>query len=219
MPVGWVEGNLRTKLSASPNPVSTILKVGANGTYSPITVTPVSATNFTYLTVRAFDATLPGLIPSLSASRYWAIIEEGSMIARLTLTPHGSDINGNPANYQRYRSDGGPPVLVTETNIDQLTGYWGLGVADAPVSISGTITTAGGQPIRNATVRISGGNLPVPIEATTGSFGSYGFTGLQAGVQYTVNVSAKRYRFTPNSQTVTPFGNVGNLNFAANPEE
>lgn len=220
MPIGYVDGNLRTILSPSPNQFSTLFKVGANGTYSPVTVTPISGASQSFITIRAVDETLPGLVPSISASRYWVITEEGNLVARLTFTPAASDINGDPANYKKYRSNGGPPVLVTETDIDQLTGNWGLGVADpGPVSISGAVTTSGGQPIRNATLRISGGNLPAPVDAITGSFGTYSFPGLQAGESYTISVSAKRYRFTPISQVVTPAGNIGNVNFAANPQE
>jgi hypothetical protein len=164
--------------------------------------------------------TLPGLLPSASTSRYWIVTEEGSMGAQITFTPNPADINGNPANYHRFRSDGGPPVEVTDVNVDALTGNWGLGILDpGPVSISGGVFASGGQPIRGAVVTISGGNLPGPVEAVTGNFGTYTFSVLQAGEVYTIRVDAKRYRFSPNTQMVTPTGNVADVNFTANPQE
>jgi hypothetical protein len=81
------------------------------------------------------------------------------------------------------------------------------------------VTQAGGQPIANATLTISGGNLPAPIVTQTGSFGLYQFSGLQAGETYNVRVDVKRYRFSVNVQPVTPTGNVTNVNFVANPQE
>jgi protocatechuate 3,4-dioxygenase beta subunit len=112
-------------------------------------------------------------------------------------------------------------VQVTTTDIDQLTGNWGLGAALAPtsVSISGSVTTSTGQPIRNATVTISGGGLPAPITTFTGNFGTYIFSGLQPNQTYLVQVSAKRYRFTLISQLVLADHDVANVNFTANPQE
>jgi hypothetical protein len=158
-----------------------------------------------------------GLNAPASAARHWQITEEGNLVARLQFTPAPSEIVGDPATYKTYRRNGSALAMVTETDIDELTGDWGLGVG--PVTVSGTITSAGGQPLRNAVVTISGGNLPNPVTVVTGSFGSYSFQNLTPTLQYTITVSAKRYRFTPNFQTVTPTGNLSNINFAANPQE
>ena len=107
------------------------------------------------------------------------------------------------------------------SNIGILTGDWGIGemVDPGPVSISGSVKQSGGQNIANATVTISGGNLPAPIQTQTGSFGLYQFSNLAAGETYTVRVDVKRYRFSVNTQQVTPLGNVANVNFVANPQE
>jgi Carboxypeptidase regulatory-like domain len=218
-PNGYVDGNLRMQFGAGHANNNFDFPVGQNGA-SPVRVRPVSIGANTALTIRAVDMTLPGLLPSVSASRYWTITEEGSIVAQLTFTPNPTDLNGNPANYKTYRSNGGPPVLVTDMNIDALTGDWGRGLADpGPVTVSGNVTTATGQPIRNATVTISGGGLPSPMVTATGNFGTFAFSGLQAGQTYTVQVSAKRYRFTPSSQVVSVNSNVTNVNFAANAEE
>jgi hypothetical protein len=102
--------------------------------------------------------------------------------------------------------------------VDNLTGSWGLGALPPPISISGTVMASNGVGIRNAVVRISGGNLPAPINFQTGTFGTYQFSNLDPGVEYTVFVSAKRNRFTPPSQIVSSLSSVSNLNFTANPQ-
>lgn len=84
------------------------------------------------------------------------------------------------------------------------------------VSVGGRILTAEGNPIRNAVVTISGGNLPSPLTAQTGTFGFYRFSGLTAGTTYTVTVFGKRYTFSQSSQTVTPQSDVTNFDFTAN---
>jgi hypothetical protein len=194
-----------------------VFPVGNGGTASQVRVKPVSVTGPSALKIRAVDMTLPGLNPAVSASRYWTIAEEGNMSAQLTLMPAPSDINGNPADYQRYRSNGGAPVLVTETNVDQLTGDWGLGIL--AVAISGQVTTSGGIPIRNAIVTISGDSLHPPRTFITGSLGNYVFSGLTPGQTYTIQASAKRYRFPVGGQTVTPDTDLTGVNITANPQE
>ena len=217
LPGGFVDGPLRMQVNPSVASGQFIFAVGSEGKNAWVRVTGVSGTNPSFVTVRAVGATLPGLYPPASAARHWQITEEGNLVARLQFTPAPSEIFGDPANYKTYRRNGGAPVLVTETDIDELTGDWGLGIG--PVTVSGTITSAGGQPLRNAVVTISGGNLPNPVTVVTGSFGSYFFQNLTPTLQYTIFVSAKRYRFTPNSRVITPTGNLTNINFAANPQE
>jgi phage gp45-like len=219
-PNGYVDGNVRMQLAAGHVGHTFVFPVGQNG-FSQVQVIPMSVSGAAALTIRAVDMTLPGLDPTTSASRYWTITEEGDVVARLTFTLAGGDINGNPANYVKWRSNGGTPVQVTTTDIDQLTGNWGLGAALAPtsVSVSGSVTTSNGQPIRNAIVTISGGGLPAPITTATGTFGTYIFSGLQPNQTYLVSVSAKRYRFTLISQLVLADHDVTNANFTANPQE
>lgn len=83
-------------------------------------------------------------------------------------------------------------------------------------NISGQTLTAGGNGIRNVIVTVSGGGLPQPLVAQTGSLGWYSFNGLSTGQTYTVSVSAKRFTFTPASQMVTLTMDV-NQNFIADP--
>lgn len=62
------------------------------------------------------------------------------------------------------------------------------------VSLSGRVTTPGGQGLRNAVVTLTDpqGNRRT---ATTSSFGVYSFDNVQTGETYFVTVASKRYRF------------------------
>jgi hypothetical protein len=207
--------------------------IGQNGLYLPVQAAiPALGTNPSFLSIRMVDQTLPGLLPATSVSRYWKLEEVGDVSATMLFKYSDADVNGNEANYTMWRSTGGTPVLVggtadpanntvgTPFGVTDLTGDWGAGsqLDPGPVSISGSVTQSGGQPIANALVTISGGNLPAPIQTQTGSFGLYQFIGLQAGETYNVRVDVKRFRFSVNNQPVTPLGNVSNVNFVANPQ-
>jgi len=85
------------------------------------------------------------------------------------------------------------------------------------VSLGGRILTAGGNGIPNAKITVSGGNLPAPVMARTGSFGYYNFQGLQSGMTYTVTVSVKRYVFAQPTRTIMLQSDVGDFNFVAQP--
>jgi hypothetical protein len=235
---GWVDGTLVRKF---PNVVNGMnpynFRVGSGGLYSPVYFVPNASAPFTdptYIAVTAIDTTMPGLLPATSATRYWKLEEFGNITAQLSFQYAGADIRGDEENYKLWYNSGSGPAVVpgfmrepsfnfitTPLGITNFTGDWGIGeqLDPGPVSISGTVTTSGGQPIRNATVTITGGGLQAPIIAQTGTFGTYSFNNLQAGETYTVRVDVKRYRFTPATQMVTPLGNVANVNFVANPQE
>ena len=72
----------------------------------------------------------------------------------------------------------------------------------AGVRVSGRVTTAGGQALRNATVVItdSAGNKRT---VTTGSFGIYSFDDVEVGQSYVIGVQSKRYRFATRIVNVT----------------
>lgn len=226
---GFVVGTLKWRIGQATN---FTFHVGLNG-YSPVLLQVASLqTNPTYLTVTPVDTALAGLIPATSATRYWKLVEEGGMTASLRFTYTQADAMGTESNYKLWYASGGPPTQVGSgidtnantiqsfPNLTDFTGDWGIGerLDPGPVSISGSVTTSGGLAISNATVTISGGGLPSPIVTQTGSFGTYQFTNLQAGETYTVRVDAKRYRFSPNTQLVTPLSNVSDVNFVANPQ-
>jgi hypothetical protein len=108
---------------------------------------------------------------------------------------------------------------VTAPGLANITGTWGISERPPLILISGTVMASNGVGIRSAVVRISGGNLSVPISIITAPFGTYQFTNLDPSGEYTITVSAKRNRFATPSQTVSSLTNVTNLNFVANPPE
>lgn len=85
------------------------------------------------------------------------------------------------------------------------------------ITLSGRILTSGGNGIRNTLVTISGGSLSNPITVQTGSFGYFGFSGLQSGATYTVIVATKKYVVSQPSRMVTTNSNVSSFDFVAQP--
>jgi hypothetical protein len=230
---GYIAGAFRRRIGQTG---SFEFPVGLNAPYPSTVTIAVSAlgTNPSYLTVTLASDTMPGLAPATSISRYWKFIEEGDITATMTFQYLVEDIRGTEPNYKLWTNAGGPLAIVpghvlntvdhysrTPAGITNFTGNWGIGEQSetAPVSIGGTVTALGGQPIANALLTLSGGNLPSPIQVQTGSFGTYQFSNLQAGSTYTVRVDVKRFRFSPNSQALTPVANISNVNFIATPRE
>lgn len=230
---GYVDGTIERKFTWERDGYT--YHVGQNG-YSPVTVFLSGlGTNPSFLSIKAIDGTLAGLLPANSASRHWKLQETGGIAAQMIFSYTNADTRGSEPNYALwFSSAGGPPQMIagsvplpnsntvsTPSGIVDFTGIWGIGgqLDPGPVSIGGSITTAGGQPIRNATLTLTGGGLPAPVSLQTGTFGTYAFTNLQAGETYSVRVDSKRYRFAQTTQPVTPMSNVSNINFVANPQE
>lgn len=225
---GWVDGTLERPYTA---PGVYTYHVGAGGVYSPVTaIVSELHTNPSRLSVKAVDSTLPGIFPQFSASRFWTLIETSDLAAQLQFKYDNSDINGDESAFVTWRGNGGPPVFIAGSTVNtganvvtsafgitELTGDWGLGIA--PVSVSGRVLTAGGAPIRNAVMTLSGGNLTVPRVIQTGNFGTYIFDDLRAGETYTLRIGAKRYRFPQLSWEISPQGNITDLDFVANRQE
>lgn len=69
------------------------------------------------------------------------------------------------------------------------------------ITVSGRVTTPSGQNLRNAIVNLTDSN-GVRRFTLTSPFGLYSFENVTPGLQYTVSVSSKRYRFTPQVLTV-----------------
>lgn len=92
--------------------------------------------------------------------------------------------------------------------------YEFMSAAGLTVSISGRVTDAAGNLLSRARVILldTRGSYRT---ALTSSFGYYRFDGVPAGDSYTVSVERKGYRFS--SVVVSPFDNVVNLDFVAEP--
>jgi len=89
----------------------------------------------------------------------------------------------------------------------------------AAAMISGRVTTAEGQGIRNAKIVVTGNSLSQPIVVTTGSMGYYAIEGLESGQSYVLTINSKRYNFSNPVQVISLVDNVGDANFVADPTE
>lgn len=69
-------------------------------------------------------------------------------------------------------------------------------IFSSDVTISGRVTTPGGQNLRNAVVSIIDSN-GVRRTAITSSFGIFSFDSVRTGDTYTITAASKRYRFAP----------------------
>jgi CSLREA domain-containing protein len=88
--------------------------------------------------------------------------------------------------------------------------------AGGPFSVSGTITTDTGIPIRNIVVVLSGGGLAQPIFTQTGSLGNFQFANVPANA-YTVSISSKRFLFSEDGKFVNVAGDRTDVNFSGTP--
>ncbi len=122
-------------------------------------------------------------------------LQEPTETIKLNLTPN---------------SIGGSPQTAVLNIID---------TAAPTASISGRVTTASGNGIRNAKVVITGNALIEPIVATTGSFGYFSFDGLRTGETYVVTVNSRHYTFSIPSRIISLSGNVTDADFIADPQE
>lgn len=97
-----------------------------------------------------------------------------------------------------------PQSVSSATGILLPTNYFSGNVVlptSAGVEVSGRVLTPDGRGLRNAVVTITdmSGNKNT---ATTGSFGFYSFSQIEAGQTYIVGVNSKRYRFSSRLVTV-----------------
>lgn len=207
-------------------------ELGTIGEYSPATVTINSGTFPSSLTMNVQDTWLPGLGHTNSLSRYWNVTEIGTLNANMTFQYLNEDVYGNELAYLVFKYTGSftlaQPGTVnaaantfTATNVTNFSG-WGAGVlapTAATASISGRVLTAGGRPIANVRVIISGGSLPESISMYTGQLGYYSFTDLPVGQDYVVTVKARRFHFTNPSHLITLNDNITDGDFIADPQE
>ena len=73
------------------------------------------------------------------------------------------------------------------------------------VVVSGRVSTPDGRGLRNATVTITDSNNVIRT-VTTSSFGFFSFDNVSTGVTYTIRISSRLFRYTP--QTVQVNGNL-----------
>lgn len=131
----------------------------------------------------------------------------------------GSINNGGGVNVYPYpfgkRDDTGLTTIGGQFGVSHISFCFDQSPALIPsagiVSIEGRVLS-GKSGIRNALVYLTDQNGETKI-VRTNSFGYYRFADVRAGGSYVLNVSAKRYVFSP--QVITANGNLGELNFVA----
>ena len=98
-------------------------------------------------------------------------------------------------------------------------GFWQSSFAPsaALVSVSGQVLQANGGGISRARI-----NLTAPKGTTrtaiSSSFGYFRFDDVEVGQTYILTVVSKRYLFINNTQVITVFDEIGELNFTAEPQ-
>ncbi len=228
---GYVDGVLARPFSGSQ--VYTYLVGENNRKMATVFVTGVQ-TSPTTLSMKAFDSAMPGLPAGTAATVYWHIDTTGPISGnKIDVQYNNADVAGNENKYRIWHRVGSGPIALcggaaqnTGANTISCTGFsdfagdWGIAEFDdpGPVSISGRVLEANGNPIRDAYVTLSAEGRP-PVTFQTGSLGNYIFQNLEAGIIYTLTGSAKRHRFATMEQQLVPLGNMADVNFVANPPE
>ncbi len=226
---GYVRGTLVFKFTSAGQFYN--FYVGDNHSMQVFVQPTAFTTNPTFVSVRPTDTALPGLPAATTASLSWTMEQSAPMTSVLRLFYGEEDVNGNENSYKIWRNTPPLPLLYsvsqtitsqnwsTVSGLTSLNGTWGIGESIPVISISGRVTASGGNGIANATVMLTGGSLGTPRLIQTGPFGTYAFTGVDPGGEYTVTASAKRNRFGTMERTVSSWTSVANVDFVANPPE
>lgn len=147
-----------------------------------------------------------------------ALADNGGIVTTHMLMPNSPAINAginanavDPFNNSVLTTDARSSGFARIVSIVDKGAFETLVPTAAGVSISGKVSV-GKQGLKNAQVVLTDqhGNRKTVL---TGSFGYFNFEDLTAGETYFVQVVSKSCQF--NSQVVTPFGDLTEINFAA----
>lgn len=141
------------------------------------------------------EHTTEGIIPTMLGSRSWTFTWTAPSQPRGRIDFY---VAGNAAN-----SDGSSSgdYIYTASAASLFAGF----------SVGGRVTTPTGAGLRNAIVTLTD-QAGVTRSVVTSSFGFYTFENVPGGQTYTVRVTSKRYRFSPQSAAVN--GNLTDVNFS-----
>lgn len=220
---GEVVGNIRrTNLAACPgaafafgNPFTTIRFTSG----TPPTEIAVN-------TLLSAPVGFPG-----AAQRTYLITPTGGSGYMATLRLHylDSELNGNDETMlQLWRNDGTnwtAQGVTSRNTTDNWVEYAGvtqfspwaisqLAPTAADVSVSGRVTTAAGQGIRNVRVTLTAPDGSVR-NAVTGSFGYYRFDDVETGRTYVLEVASRRYAFSQPTRTISVNDELTDIDFVA----
>lgn len=115
----------------------------------------------------------------------------------------GQTVAGTTSTQGPYKIDGG---------------FWApemLAPTAATAEIAGTVRALNGVGIRQALVRITGGQLSAPITVQTNTFGRFSVDGLLVGEAYFVEVTHRRHQFAQPVLVVNLFDSVTDIRFQA----
>ncbi len=167
--------------------------------------------------VLVIDSTDPGVGTSIPGGGAFGRVETrtqntgaGTGWASVSIpVPSTSNFVGRTFFARWYIADAGSVNGFAVSQAAEFT-VFGDAVAVSNATISGQVMTPDGRGIRNTVVSVidASGNRRT---GTTSTFGFFTIEDIPTGVAYTVSVSSRRYRFTP--QTVFLSENVSGLQF------
>lgn len=146
--------------------------------------------------------------------------EPGSVLGGSDVQTLNGVFGGTNANgvWKLYARDDGGTFGTGTTGC--VNGGWRIEFTRSmTASLSGRVTTANGQGIRNAKLLIQSSSLSTPLVAATGSLGYFRFEGLATGERYVVTVYSKRFTFSTPTRVITLVDNVVDADFIADPQE
>lgn len=96
-------------------------------------------------------------------------------------------------------------------------GFWTFNAAPTAASaqISGRVLTAEGIGIRNVRVVLTNAMTGETLYTISSSLGYYSFEGVPVGQVYILSVSAKRFKFNPDTMFISFFGDLTGADFIA----
>jgi hypothetical protein len=108
-------------------------------------------------------------------------------------------------------------TISTGSNFSLRGGFWtfdSLVPTAALVAISGKVTTANGQGVRNVRVTLTNGNGLIKSTQTT-SFGNFRFDEIEVGQTYILEVSSKKFTFANRTRILSVQEEIADADFIA----
>ena len=152
-------------------------------------------------------------LQNIAPSTFEMVIIPGQSLPPGITLLSGGLLSGIPTNFGNF------VFTVKATDTDEIAGVrqftmYVFSPTSANVAVSGSIKTANGSGIRNASVTLTDLNGNVR-KAQTGAFGNYKFDNVEAGQTYIISVSAKRFAFAQSSQVLSVNEDALNVDFIA----
>ncbi|MBS1793305.1 MAG: hypothetical protein JSS81_05595 [Acidobacteria bacterium] len=180
--------------------------------YDPTKITPLAAPCDVSGTLSSAmfpvcNTTSPGLL-KVAVFGSTPTTGAGTLI-KLQFTAIGPNNTTSPATLQNFLfNEGDPSNTVTNGTVTILT------PTAANVEVGGMLLTAGGEPVRNGTVTLTGEN-GFEQSVRSNSFGYFRFTDVPSGANYVIAARARGLVFNP--QTIAVNDPIAGFNLIAEP--